>query len=137
MRCEVRKLLRACRTLTNRINGFLFAGSRRQMTEIDIRTKVAMSLHLGSGQANVNLDAEIVHDEFGLPYFLAKRFKGLPYKSAVEFLFPTQGRMSILPFEFLIDLKIFRRHIFRAAIFRQLFNFFARHNVRKLRCTRN
>ena len=41
-------------------------------------------IHLGSGAADVNLDADIIHDEFGLPYFPAKRFKGLLYESAVE-----------------------------------------------------
>ena len=54
------------------------------MAEIDVGIKVETPLHLGSGQADVNLDAEIVHDEFGLPYFPAKRFKGLLYESAVE-----------------------------------------------------
>lgn len=41
-------------------------------------------LHLGSGKADVNLDAEIVHDEFGIPYFPAKRFRGLLSESALE-----------------------------------------------------
>lgn len=54
------------------------------MAEIDVGIKIETPLHLGSGQADVNLDAEIVHDEFGLPYFPAKRFKGLMYESAVE-----------------------------------------------------
>ncbi len=39
---------------------------------------------MGSGKADVNLDAEIVHDAFGLPYFPTKRFKDLLYESAVE-----------------------------------------------------
>jgi CRISPR-associated protein Csx10 len=54
------------------------------MAEFDVKIKVETPLHLGSGQANVNVDAEIVHDAFGLPYFPAKRFKGLLYESAVE-----------------------------------------------------
>lgn len=54
------------------------------MAEIEVKIKVESPLHLGSGQANVNIDAEIVHDAFGLPYFPAKRFKGLLYESAVE-----------------------------------------------------
>ena len=41
-------------------------------------------LHLGSGQADVNVDAEVIHDDTGLPYFPAKRFKGLLYESALE-----------------------------------------------------
>ena len=56
------------------------------MAEVDVRIKVETPLHLGSGQADVNIDAEIVHDAFGLPYFPAKRFKGLLYESAVEIL---------------------------------------------------
>ena len=54
------------------------------MAEIAVKITVETPLHLGSGQADVNLDAEIVHDAFGLPYFPAKRFKGLLYESAVE-----------------------------------------------------
>ena len=54
------------------------------MEELDVKITVETPLHLGSGQANVNIDAEIVHDSYGLPYFPAKRFKGLLYESAVE-----------------------------------------------------
>ena len=54
------------------------------MATIDVTIKVLSPIHLGSGQANVNIDAEIVHDEFGLPYFPGKRFKGLLYESAQE-----------------------------------------------------
>ena len=54
------------------------------MAEFDVTIKVESPLHLGSGQADVNLDSEIVHDAFGFPYFPAKRFKGLLYESAVE-----------------------------------------------------
>ena len=54
------------------------------MAEFAVTIKIESPLHLGSGQADVNLDAEIVHDAFGLPYFPAKRFKGLLYESAVE-----------------------------------------------------
>ena len=54
------------------------------MEEFEVKIKVESPIHLGSGQANVNIDAEIVHDSYGLPYFPAKRFKGLLYESAVE-----------------------------------------------------
>ena len=54
------------------------------MAEFEVIIKVESPLHLGSGQADVNIDAEIIHDAFGLPYFPAKRFKGLLYESAVE-----------------------------------------------------
>lgn len=41
-------------------------------------------IHLGSGKGDVIVDAEVVHDAVGLPYFPAKRFKGLLYESAME-----------------------------------------------------
>lgn len=49
-----------------------------------LRVHTLSPLHLGSGQADVNVDAEVVHDEVGLPYFPAKRLKGLLYESALE-----------------------------------------------------
>lgn len=54
------------------------------MAELDVTIKVLSPIHLNSGQADVNVDAEIVHDAFGFPYFPAKRFKGLLYESALE-----------------------------------------------------
>lgn len=54
------------------------------MATIDVTIKILSPIHLGSGQANVNIDADIVRDEFGFPYFPGKRFKGLLYESAVE-----------------------------------------------------
>ncbi len=56
------------------------------MAEFDVTLEILSPIHLGSGQADVNLDAEIVHDALGFPYFPAKRFKGLLYESAVEIL---------------------------------------------------
>lgn len=54
------------------------------MAEIAVTIKVLTPIHLGSGKADVNVDAEIIHDALGFPYFPAKRFKGLLYESAVE-----------------------------------------------------
>lgn len=54
------------------------------MATIDVTIKILSPIHLGSGQANVNVDADIVRDEFGFPYFPGKRFKGLLYESALE-----------------------------------------------------
>lgn len=54
------------------------------MAEIDVTIEISSPIHLGSGQADVNVDAEIVHDAFGFPYFPGKRFKGLLYESALE-----------------------------------------------------
>ena len=52
--------------------------------KIDVKIEVLSPIHLSSGQANVNVDAEVIHEANGLPYFPAKRFKGLLYESALE-----------------------------------------------------
>ena len=54
------------------------------MAEIDVTIEILSPIHLSSGRADVTLDAEIVHDALGFPYFPAKRFKGLLYESALE-----------------------------------------------------
>lgn len=54
------------------------------MAEFEVTIKTLSPIHLGSGGANVNIDADICRDTFGFPYFPAKRFKGLLYESAVE-----------------------------------------------------
>ena len=51
---------------------------------IDVKIEVLSPIHLSSGQANVNVDAEVMHEANGLPYLPAKRFKGLLYESALE-----------------------------------------------------
>ena len=51
---------------------------------ITVTIKVKSPLHLSSGRADVNVDTDIVHDHLGLPYFPARRFKGLLYESALE-----------------------------------------------------
>ena len=53
---------------------------------IELQIKLLSDMHLGSGKADVNLDADIVYDENGMPYFPAKRLKGLLYESAKEIL---------------------------------------------------
>lgn len=50
----------------------------------DMTIELLSPLHLGSGQGDVNLDTDVCHDEYGLPYFPAKRLKGLLYESALE-----------------------------------------------------
>ncbi|MEX5285598.1 RAMP superfamily CRISPR-associated protein [Selenomonas sputigena] len=54
--------------------------------EFALEIRAESPLHLGSGRADVNVDAEIVHDRAGLPYFPGKRLKGLIYESALEVL---------------------------------------------------
>lgn len=53
-----------------------------EMYHVKIRT--ISPLCLGSGQADVNVDADIVHDIYGIPYFPGRRLRGLLYESAVE-----------------------------------------------------
>ena len=52
--------------------------------KMEVKIEVLSPIHLSSGQANVNVDAEVIHETNGLPYFPAKRFKGLLYESALE-----------------------------------------------------
>ena len=54
------------------------------MLRIPVEIEVVSPLHLSSGQADVNVDAEVIHDRYGMPYFPAKRFKGLLFESALE-----------------------------------------------------
>lgn len=56
----------------------------KEPNERSVWIQTLSPIHLGSGGAHVILDADIVHDDCGLPYFPAKRFKGLLYESAVE-----------------------------------------------------
>ena len=49
-----------------------------------IVVRTCSPLHLGSGRADIHVDAEIVQDDVGLPYFPAKRLKGLLYESGLE-----------------------------------------------------
>lgn len=53
-------------------------------------------MHLSSGQGDINVDADIVHDAYGLPFFPAKRFKGLLYESALEVA--EMAELAQLPF---------------------------------------
>lgn len=52
--------------------------------EIQLKVETLSPLHLGSGRADVNVDADVVCDAYGMPYFPARRFKGLVYESALE-----------------------------------------------------
>ena len=79
------------------------------MAKMEVSIKVESPIHLSSGQADVTVDAEIIHDELGFPYFPAKRFKGLLYESAVEVLEMLElsglDKKNLPPLE-----KIFHRH---------------------------
>ena len=55
-----------------------------QNEAFEVRVEIISPVHFGSGKGDVNIDAEVAHDVLGLPYFPAKRFKGLLYESALE-----------------------------------------------------
>jgi len=48
-----------------------------------IRVHLLSPLHLGAGGGDVNLDADVEHDRFGVPIFPAKRLRGLLYESGL------------------------------------------------------
>ena len=54
------------------------------MGKYKIRIEAKSSLQLSTNKSDIMIDTEIVHDQYGMPYFPAKRFKGLLYESAVE-----------------------------------------------------
>lgn len=51
---------------------------------IRLHIKTFSPLHLGTGYADIHVDADVVQDAVGLPYFPAKRLKGLLYESGCE-----------------------------------------------------
>ncbi|MBQ7478974.1 MAG: hypothetical protein IJT01_08795 [Selenomonadaceae bacterium] len=52
--------------------------------KIELNVTAKSPIHLSSGQADVNVDADVIHDRYGMPYFPGRRFKGLLYESALE-----------------------------------------------------
>lgn len=52
--------------------------------EMKLEIEIKSPIHLSSGRGDVVIDSEIAHDEYGLPIFSARRFKGLLYESAQE-----------------------------------------------------
>jgi len=53
-----------------------------QVVKVDI--VVESPITLSSGKADVTVDCDVIHDRYGLPYFPAKRLKGLLSESALE-----------------------------------------------------
>lgn len=51
---------------------------------IRLHIRTFSPLHLGTGYADIHVDADVVQDDVGLPYFPAKRLKGLLYESGCE-----------------------------------------------------
>lgn len=58
-----------------------------------VHVKILSPLHLGSGGADIHVDADVVQDDVGLPYFPAKRLKGLLYESGLEVSEMAGGRL--------------------------------------------
>lgn len=51
------------------------------MGKLTVTIKTLSPLHLGSGQESIIVDSDVVHDQYGMPYFPAKRFRG-PFMKA-------------------------------------------------------
>lgn len=62
------------------------------MRKYKITIKLLSPLHLGAGHEDVVVDAEAVHDCWGMPYFPGKRLKGLLYESALEMAEISNGK---------------------------------------------
>lgn len=52
--------------------------------KLHIDIEMLSPLHLGAGTGDVTIDADIIHDDVGLPVFPARRLRGLLYESALE-----------------------------------------------------
>ena len=88
------------------------------MAEFEVLIEVSSPIHLSSGQADVNVDSDIIHDEYGFPYFQAKRFKGLLYESALEV--QEMMELSGLPFDSSIIDDIFNHRLSNKSVNMQL-----------------
>lgn len=81
------------------------AKDNRQM--FSVRVTALSPIHLGSGKGDVTVDAEVAHDAYGLPYFPAKRFKGLLFESALEVV-EIMGGQPLFSVE---DVRALFRHV--------------------------
>lgn len=54
------------------------------MDIIKVKIQLKSPLQLSSGAADVNVDTDVILDEWGLPFIPAKRFRGVLYESALE-----------------------------------------------------
>ena len=52
--------------------------------DIKVTIHLKSPLQLSSGAADVNVDTDVILDEWGLPFIPAKRFRGVLYESALE-----------------------------------------------------
>lgn len=82
-----------------------------QNKKFSVQVTALSPIHLGSGKGDVTIDAEVVHDALGLPYFPAKRFKGLVYESALEVV-EIMGEVPLFTAD---DVRSLFRHIRKGA----------------------
>ncbi len=73
-----------CDSLFEREGGKKAAKKVLSESHWKIRVRLLSPLHLGAGGGDVNLDAEVEHDRYGVPIFPAKRLRGLLYESGLE-----------------------------------------------------
>ena len=57
---------------------------KKEPMEIEVTIQLKSPLQLSSGAADVNVDTDVILDEWGLPFIPAKRFRGALYESALE-----------------------------------------------------
>ena len=65
------------------------------MGKVTVTIETLSPLHLGSGQENIIVDSDVVYDQYGMPYFPAKRFRGALYESALELAEMSAGREAL------------------------------------------
>ncbi len=54
--------------------------------DMKVTIRLESPLQLGAGLSDVNIDTDMLLDEWGMPYIPAKRFRGVLYESALEVL---------------------------------------------------
>ncbi len=81
--------------------------AKNEKQVFSVRVTALSPIHLGSGKGDVTVDAEVAHDAYGLPYFPAKRFKGLLFESALEVV----EIMDNQPLFSIGDVRALFRHI--------------------------
>ena len=61
------------------------------MKQYDVTIQLMSPLQLSGGQADVNVDIDMLVDAMGIPYIPAKRFRGVLYESALEVIEMVEG----------------------------------------------
>lgn len=61
------------------------------MKQYDVTIQLMSPLQLSGGQADVNVDIDMLVDAMGIPYIPAKRLRGVLYESALEVIEMVEG----------------------------------------------